>query len=59
MRVEGENLLRKILFVSDIFFNFGFLKEDFVDNFNPSLDLKIIVERLEGSMNGAEWWRFY
>jgi hypothetical protein len=33
--------------------------EDFVDNINPSLTLAIVIERLEGSMNGAEWWRFY
>ena len=57
--IEGENLLRKIIFVNDIGFNFGFLNADFVDNLNPSLTLDILVERLEGSMNGSEWTRFY
>ena len=52
-------MLRKIIFVNDISFNFGFLNADFVDNLNPSLTLDILVERLEGSMNGSEWTRFY
>jgi hypothetical protein len=30
-----------------------------VDNINPRLTLDIIIERLEGTMNGSEWWRFY
>ena len=36
-----------------------FLKDDFVDNINPSMTLEIIGERLEGSMNGSDWWRFH
>ena len=51
--------MRKIIFINDISFSFEFLMEDFVDNINPSLTLAIVIERLEGSMNGAEWWRFY
>jgi hypothetical protein len=35
------------------------LNADFVDNLNPALTLDILVERLEGSMNGSEWTRFY
>ena len=56
---DTENLLRKIIFVNDISFNFGFLKTNFVDNFNPKLTLDILVEKLEGSMNGSEWNSFY
>lgn len=52
-------MLRKIIFVNDISLNFNFLNSDFVDNINPRLTLDIIIERLEGSMNGSEWWRFY
>jgi len=45
--------------VNDISFNFGFLQTNFVDNFNPKLTLDILVEKLEGSMNGSEWNSFY
>lgn len=54
----SENLLRKILFVNDISFNFEFLTDDFVDNNNPSLTLDIKVERVEGSVSGQDWTRF-
>ena len=36
-----------------------FLDSDFVDHYNPRIKLNINIERLEGSMNGTEWWRFY
>ena len=35
------------------------LNADFVDSLNPRLTIEADVERLEGSMNGSEWWRFY
>jgi len=59
INVEGENLLRKIIFVNDISFDFEFLKHTFVDSINPKLKLDIFMERLEGSLNGSEWWHFY
>ena len=51
-------MLRKILFVNDIVFNFEFLKDDFVDNNNPSLTLDIKVENVKGSVSGQDWTRF-
>ena len=59
MNNEGENLLRKIIFVNDISFDFEFLEQTFVDSINPRLKLDILMERLEGSLNGSEWWHFY
>ena len=59
MNNEGENLLRKIIFVNDISFDFEFLEQIFVDSINPRLKLDILMERLEGSLNGSEWWHFY
>lgn len=59
MNNQSEHLLRKIIFVNDISLNFNFLDSDFVDNINPRLTLDIMIERLEGSMNGSEWWRLY
>lgn len=56
---EGENLLRKIFFANNISLNMDFLDSDFVDHYNPRIKLNISIERLEGSMNGTEWWRFY
>lgn len=59
INTEGENLLRKILFVNDISLNFEFLKQSFVDNTNPRIKLDISIGYLEGSLNGSEWWHFY
>lgn len=56
---DSENLLRKIIFVNNMSFKFDFLNEDFVDNLNPKLTFDVDIERMEGSFNGSEWWRFY
>jgi hypothetical protein len=59
MNNGGENLLRKIIFANNMSLSLDFLNADFVDNLNPRLTVEIDVERLEGSMNGAEWLRFH
>jgi len=56
---ESENLLRKIIFANNMSLSLDFLNNDFVDNLNPKLTIDVDIERLEGSMNGTEWWRFY
>jgi hypothetical protein len=56
---ESENLLRKIIFANNMSINLDFLDADFVDNLNAGITMDVAIERLEGSMNGSEWWRFY
>lgn len=42
----------------NISFTFDFLKEDFVDNFNPGMSIDILVEKLESEMSGPNMWHF-
>ena len=56
---DGENLLRKIIFANNMSINLEFLNAELVDHLNPRLTMDVNIERLEGSMNGSEWWRFY
>lgn len=54
----GENLLRKIVTVNDIRFIFEFLNENYVDYLNPKIYIDILIEKLNGEMNGANMWHF-
>lgn len=54
----SENLLRKIITVSNISFTFDFFFAQFVDVLNPVMAIDILVEKLNSEMSGPNMWHF-
>jgi hypothetical protein len=50
--------LRKIFTVLGLSLNIDFLKGEFVDYLNAKSSIDIIVEKLEGDMDGPNMWHF-
>jgi hypothetical protein len=56
--ITSENLLRRIISVSNISFTFDFFFAEFVDVLNPVMGIDIVVDKLESEMNGPNMWHF-
>lgn len=54
----SENLLRKVISVTNISFTFDFFFAQFVDVLNPVMGIDILVEKLESEMSGTNMWHF-
>jgi hypothetical protein len=54
----SENLLRKIITVTNISFTFDFFFAQFVDVLNPVMAIDILVEKLNSEMSGPNMWHF-
>ena len=54
----SENLLRKIISVTNISFTFDFFFAQFVDVLNPVMAIDILVEKLDSEMSGPNMWHF-
>jgi hypothetical protein len=55
---QSDNLLRKIIQVSNVSFTFDFFFAQFVDVLNPVMSIDILVEKLESDMSGPNMWHF-
>jgi hypothetical protein len=53
---QSDNLLRKIIQVSNVSFTFDFFFAQFVDVLNPVMSIDILVEKLESDMSGPNMW---